>query len=159
MIQIGFSPEDINQLEHLRFYHEHPRVRMKMMALWLKSQNLKHSEICHLINISKGTLISYLKQYQEGGIEQLKEINFYQPQSEMAHYVEEIKAYFIETPPMGLREASFQIERITGLKRSEVQVSVFLRQLGFKARRVASLPAKVDPEKQVEFLEKNWSLC
>ena len=47
MITIEFTEEDTQALHHERFHHPHPRVQKKMEALWLKSQELPHKEICN----------------------------------------------------------------------------------------------------------------
>ena len=83
MINIEFTEEEKNLLYYERFNHPHPRVQLKMEVLWLKSQNLPHKTICQLAKISENTLISYLEDYLEGGIDKLKEIHFYRPKIEL----------------------------------------------------------------------------
>ncbi len=72
MIRLEFTTEAIDALEYERYHHPDPKVQKKMEAVYLKSQGLEHQEICRLVRISRPTLDTYLKQYQEGGIEQLK---------------------------------------------------------------------------------------
>ena len=72
MIKIEFTPEEIDALANERYQHPDPKVQKKMEAVYLKSQGLKHQEVCRLCRISEPTLVAYLKQYQEGGIERLK---------------------------------------------------------------------------------------
>ena len=69
MISIDFTDEEIEQLCTERFTHPHHRVRIKMEAVFLKSQGISHQEIGKMINISQDTLRKYLKQYKSGGIE------------------------------------------------------------------------------------------
>ena len=52
MINIEFTAQEIQALDYQRYHHPHPRVQRKMEALWLKSQNLSHKEICRLTTIS-----------------------------------------------------------------------------------------------------------
>lgn len=73
MIRIAFSNKEIQKLRHERFHHPSVKVQQKMEALYLKSMGVRHNEICRLCDISKTTLIAYLKDYQEGGIDLLKE--------------------------------------------------------------------------------------
>ncbi len=54
-----------------------------METLYLKSQKVEHQEICRLNHISKTTLTTNLKQYQNGGIEQLKKFGYVGPSSEL----------------------------------------------------------------------------
>ncbi len=96
MTKIEFSEEEKEALDYERYHH--PRVRRKMEALWLKSQGLKHQEICRLASLSNSTLCRYLKEYRQGGLEKLKEINFYKPESELAQHTSQIEAYFQEHP-------------------------------------------------------------
>ena len=76
MIRIEFSAAEIAQLNYERYHRPHPKVQQRMEVLYLKSQGLAHQEICRLCNISKVTLSHYLKQYQAGGIERLKQLNY-----------------------------------------------------------------------------------
>jgi transposase len=125
-----------------------------MEALWLKSQGLPHAEIRRLADISEPTLCSYLAQYEAGGLERLKQLNFYQPESELMAHTELLKTHFQEHPPATIKEAMANIETLTGLNRSETQVSQFLTSMGMKYRKVGMLPAKADPEKQAQFKQE-----
>ena len=79
MIRITFTEEQLQQLHHGRFHHPHPRVQLKMEALLLKSQNLPHRQICRLLSISENTLRAYFRDFLAGGVEKLKELNFFRP--------------------------------------------------------------------------------
>ena len=68
MIQIEFSPEEIDALEYERYHYPHPQVQRKMEVLYLKSQGLAHQDIRRVGRISEPTLTTYLRQYQEGGL-------------------------------------------------------------------------------------------
>ena len=80
MIVIDFTQEAIEALDYQRYHHPHPRVQRKMEALWLKSQGLPHHQIAALSGISPNTLRAYLRQYQAGGIEALKQLNYHLPE-------------------------------------------------------------------------------
>src|ERR1700704_5330598 len=99
MIKIEFTEADKQALNYERFHHPHPRVQQKMEALWLKSQRLPHQQIATLAGIHQNTLCGYLKEYQEGGIERLKEIKFYHPESELINHKETLEVYFQKHPP------------------------------------------------------------
>jgi transposase len=123
-----------------------------MEALWLKSQKMSHKEICRLTGISPSTLRRYIKAYQQGGIDALKELIFYQPQSELMHHKATIEAYVREHPPASVKEAMAKIEELTGIKRSENRVREFLKSIGLSPRKVGMIPAKADPEEQESFV-------
>ncbi|WP_149989978.1 winged helix-turn-helix domain-containing protein, partial [Microcystis aeruginosa] len=100
------------------------------------------------------TLLTYLRDYEEGGIEKLKEINFYRPKSELESQKETLKKYFDKNPPATINEAVYRIEELTGIKRSPTQVRKFLKSMGMKCLKVGSLPSKADPDEQEDYKEK-----
>lgn len=144
MIRLEFSEADVKALDHERYPHPHPRVQRKREALWLKSCGLSHQEICRLTGISATTLTSSLRAYQAGGLEALKTLTFYRPESELQPYRATLEGYFHEHPPATAKEAMVAIERLTGIRRSPDRVRHFLKGLGMNCRKVGMLPAKAD---------------
>src|ERR1700710_2510421 len=104
MIHIDFTASDIDALHHERFHHPHPRVQLKMEAVYLKSQGLAHYEICRLTRVSENTLRAYLGQFQEGGVERLKGTDWAGPASELAEHAETLGEYFRKNPPRSTAE-------------------------------------------------------
>ncbi|MBD2774193.1 IS630 family transposase [Iningainema tapete] len=151
MIHIEFTEEEKQALYYQRFHHPHPRVQLKMEVLWLKCQEFPHKEICKLTKVSSNTLRSYLKDYQLGGIEKLKEINFARPKSELEEYRTTLKEYFQKNPPATINQAIDEIESLTGIKRSPTQVRKFLKSMGMRCLKVGFIPSKADSEEQEEF--------
>ena len=80
MIKIEFTEGDVQALNYERYHHPHPRVQRKMEELWLKSQGEPHNKIAQLTGISINVVTQYIKEYKAGGIEKLKELNFYRVQ-------------------------------------------------------------------------------
>jgi len=144
MLQLEFTETDKQTLHYERFNHPHPRVQLKMEALWLKSQGLPHHQICQLTEISENTLRSYFRDYQVGGVEKLKEINFYRPQSELEAHRTTLEEYFRAHPPATIAAAIEQIERLTQIRRSPTQVRVFLKSMGMRCLKVGSVSVKID---------------
>jgi len=155
MIKIKFSDEDIRIFNHERYHHSHPFVRQKMEALWLKSNGMKHKEICHLANICPTTLRNYLLEYKEGGVSKIMVTNFYKPKSSLEDYRDILEAHFRENPPANSTIAMAEIEKLTGLQRSPERVRVFLKKIGMQCRKVGAIPAKADLEAQENFKKKS----
>ena len=151
MLRIEFSENDIKARDHARYHHPHPRVQRKMEAVYLKSQGLSHTEICRRTRLSGNTLRSYLSDYQRGGLEQLKEINFYRPQRALSAHRQSLEAYFRAHPPTRLHQAWALIAERTGIERSPTPIRPFLTPTGLKRRKVGMIPAKADLEVQAEF--------
>ena len=99
-----------------------------MDALWLKAHKLPHAQIAELVGVTENTLREYFELYQHGGLEKLKELNFYRPESKLNAHIVSLEAYFREQPPASLKEAQSEVEAITGVKRSETQVREFLKK-------------------------------
>jgi transposase len=127
-----------------------------MEALWLKSQGVPHKQIAKLTGITKKTLTQYLKDYQAGGIEGLKRLDYKGQPSKLHEHRQSLEDYFKAHPPATIKEAMDAIERLTDLKRSEPQVRKFLNKLGLKRRKVGMVPAKADVEKQEDFKKNAW---
>ena len=159
MIKIEFTEEEIKALNYERYHYPHPRVQRKMEALWLKSQKESHKKIAKLTGVSINVVSQYIKEYKAGGIEKLKELNFYKPQSELANHTLKIEKYFREHPPATIKEAMSKIEELTGIKRSEVQVRKFLKRIGLKRRKVGMVPSKADIQQQEIFRKKTLEPC
>ncbi len=152
MLKLDFTTEQIQALKFERFHHPHSRVQRKMEALFLKSQNLPHSLICELVGISANTLRNYFRAFQTGGVEALKELDFYRPTSQLEIHKESLEEHFKQFPVTSIAQAQAEIEKLTGIRRSPTQIRLFMLNLGIKRRKVGSIPAKADLQKQAEFL-------
>ena len=152
MLKIDFTIEQITALKYHRFHHPHPRVRRKMETLLLKSKGFSHSTIADLVGISRNTVTNYCHQFQSGGIDALQQLNFYQPQSSLEPFRSTLEAHFLEHPVISLNQAKAEIEHLTDISLSPSQIRQFLLKLGLKRRKVGSIPAKADLEKQAAFL-------
>lgn len=150
-IQIEFTPEVIDALEYERYHHPDPKAQKKMEVLYLKSQRVEHQEICRLCRITETTLTTYLKQYQDGGIERLKEFGYAGPSSELDEHAATLETYFKEHPPRTVAEAQQAIKEQTGIERSPTQTQAFMKRLGMKCRKVGYVPGRAaNPDKQAE---------
>jgi len=127
-IQLEFTPEIQAALNHERYRHPVPLVQRRMEVLWLKSHDLPHALIATLAGVTENTMREYFRLYQEGGLDKLKEVNFYRPESDLVAYTGSLEAYFRDNPPATIKEAQSEIEALTGIKRSETQVREFLKK-------------------------------
>lgn len=154
MIKINFTETDITQLKYERYHHTQKRVQRKMEALLLKSHGLAHKEIAKLTGVCPNTLRTYLQDYQTGGIDKLKKINFYQPQSELTQYKQSLEEYFRQNPVASINEASSKIEELTGIKRSPTRVHEFFKSMGIKRRKIGMIPSCAFPDVQESYIKE-----
>ena len=129
-----------------------------MEVLYLKSQQLSHQQICQLCRISRATLSIYLKRYQSGGIESLKQLAYRGQPSLLNQHQKTIEELFRQNPPRTSAEASVMIEKLTGIKRSPTQVRTFMQKIGMKTLKIGYVPGKAtQPDKiheQEEFKQE-----
>jgi transposase len=100
-----------------------------MEVLYYKSQGLLNDEISKLSNVrGRATLARYFRQYQEGGLERLRQLNFRRPESELALYRTQIEHALTEQPVATIKEARNRIADITGLHLSLTAIHRFLKK-------------------------------
>lgn len=156
MINIEFTEKEKEALNYERYHHPHPKVQRKMEALWLKSQSEDHKTIARFTGVTINMVTRYIKEYKDGGIERLKQLKYIRSHGELDKHIQSIEENFKQRPPATIKEAMDRIEKLTGLKRSEVQVGKFLKRMGLTRRKVGMVPAKADVERQEEF-KKNFA--
>jgi transposase len=127
-IHLEFTSEQITEMRYQRYNHLVPLVQRRMEALLLKAYNLSPEQIEEIVGVSGNTIREYYELYQQGGIEKLKEINYYKPEGELVRHIVSLEAYFRENPPASIKEAQKEIEEITGVKRSQSQVREFFKK-------------------------------
>jgi transposase len=126
--QLDFSPEIVEEINYQRYHHLAPIVQRRMDALRLKAYGLLHKDIAEIIGITENTLRDYFELYEQGGLEKLKEIHYYQPESELKDHIVSLEAHFREHPPASIKQAQHEVEVITGVRRSETQIREFLKK-------------------------------
>ncbi|BBO92093.1 hypothetical protein DSCOOX_52730 [Desulfosarcina ovata subsp. ovata] len=157
MIKVEFSEQDLKTIEYERFHHPIPRVQRRMEVLWLKSQGLPRKQIAKISGACDNAVTKYLRLYRQGGLDEVRKVNFYRPESDLGTYSDSIEQHFRDNPVANIAQAAAEIERLTGIRRSKTQVGVFLKKLGMKYRKVGSVPSGADPEAQEEFKKKTLS--
>jgi transposase len=127
-IQLKLTAEILKEIYYHRYNHPAPLVQRRMEALWLKGHALPHAQIAELVGVTENTIRDYFILYQQGGLEKLKELNYYVPESQLNAHVISLEAHFRDNPPASIKEAQSEIETITGVKRSETQIAKFLKK-------------------------------
>jgi len=143
MLALQFSEEERKILNYERHNHPHIRVRKKMEVLYQKSiGKLSNTMISEVVGVWPNTVRSYIKQFKKGGVDKLKETRFYRPKSELKKHSILIENALRKHPPQTIAEASYRIEKLTGIKRGLTQTAKFIKSLGIKLRKVGAIPAK-----------------
>lgn len=151
MIDIKFSDAQINQLHKLHEQHPHHVIRSRALTLILKSENIQHHKIASIIGVCENTVREYFSLYLRKGIEGLTLINFRKPESKLAPFKSIIIEYFEKTPPSTMAQACFDIEKLTGVSIKTEAMRRYVKSLGLKYRKVASIPAKANIDAQQKY--------
>ncbi len=146
MIHLTIAEADQQAIAYERYHHPDPRVQRKMEILWLKKHELPTPQIAQLAGVCPNTVRNCFHEYIEGGLEQVKTLDNYRPESELAAHQTTLEKHFKEHPPATIKKAAHEIAELTGVKRSATQVRTFLKKMGLKCRKVGMLPAKADPD-------------
>ena len=152
MTHCAFAEHDVDQFERLRYHHPNPRVRRKMLVMYLKALGYSDDETARIAGVSASTVRRYVRQFREGGIPRLEQFEAGGKISALDEYSVALKEDFARQPPATAKEAQQRIETITGLKRGLTAVRGWLKKSGFSYRQAGPIPAKADPEVQAAFL-------
>lgn len=144
-LRIQLTEEQQQIVNEERSAHPNPRVREKMLALWLLHNGLTRADAAKIVGISRATIQRYVAAFRGGGLEGLRRWDPNRPVSEMAGYRELIRESFKERPVRSVAEACERIHELTGLRRAPTQVRKFLKDMGLKFLRVRPIP--VPPQK------------
>jgi transposase len=154
--RIHLTEEQQQVVNEERTAHPNPRVREKMLALWLLHNGLTREKAARVVGISRATIQRYVAAFREGGLEGLRRWDPNRPVSEMASYRELIRESFEKQPVCTMAEACERIFQLTGLRRGPTQVRRFLKGMGLKFLRVRPIP--VPPQKTWQSTSKHKRL-
>ena len=146
MIKVSISSAEQDTVFERLKSENNSNLRMRLLALHLKGLGLSHELIGQVCRLSRPTLATYLKDWKQGGLDQLMTLNFYQPVSDLKAHEQELKAYFELHPPQNSNEARAKIKEITGIERSPTQVRAFMSSIGMRLRKVGFIPAKANTQ-------------
>ncbi len=144
-LRIQLTEEEQRVVNEERCVHPNPRIREKMLVLWLLHNGITRQNAAKIVGASRATVQRYVDAFREGGLEGLRQWNPNRPVSEMAAYRDVNRESFEKQPVCTVAEACERIFQLTGLRRSPSQVRKFLKDMGLKFLRVRPIP--VPPKK------------
>lgn len=157
MIYLLIPEDEVQKIEENRFRCSDPLISRRLHALYLKSRGYSHQDISEYVGLSPNALTATFKKYAAGGLEEVKRMHYVPKSSTLEDHRELLQNHFKDHPPASVKQACSDIEKLTGIKRKEERVRIFLHQLGMKPRKVGGIPAKADIERQEDFKKKAWN--
>jgi transposase len=146
--RVQLTEEEQRIVNEERLFHPNPRIREKMLVLWLLHHGLTRQKAAEIVGVGRATVHRYVVAYRQGGLEGLRQWNPHRPVSELAAFRDLIRDSFEKQPARTMAEAGERIFQLTGVRRSPSQVRKFLTDLGLKFHRVRPLP--VPPKKTLD---------
>jgi len=126
---LKFTTADLAALGTERYEHPDPRVQQRMEVLWLISQGETQARCGQLAGVSKATVARYIAIFRQHGVAGLRVFQWVKPVGALEAHRTTLEAEFRERPPHTVAEAAERIETLTGVRRKETQVRVFLKKV------------------------------
>jgi transposase len=139
-LRIRLTEDQQQVVNEERSAHPNPRVREKMLVLWLLHNGVTRQNAAKIVGLGRATVQRYVAAFRDGGLEGLRQWNPNRPVSEMAAYRDLIRESFEKQPARTIAEASERIFQLTGLRRGPSQVRKFLKDMGLQFLRVRPIP-------------------
>jgi transposase len=158
MLRANYTDEDKALFQQLRYSFPDERIMRRFEILWLHACGKFAPEIAIIVQQDGDTVRKVIRNFQNGGIELVTTIDSNHPKSDLEKHRTNIIEEFTLRPPASAKEAAARIEKLTGIKRSEQRIRMFMKNIGMKFRKVAAVPAKADLDKQEDFKKTFWSL-
>lgn len=127
--RLAFSDTDRCTLAAERYQHPDPRVQRRMEVLWLLSQGETQARAGQLAGVSTATVERYVVLFRRRGVPGLREFHWVKPTSVLETHRPTLEVEFRDRPPHTVAEAIQRIETLTGVRRKETQVRVFLKKV------------------------------
>lgn len=143
------------QLEDINEAFDSPEVpeRYKKKLLVIKMADIGASQkfVKDVIGVSPASFTRYLAEYREGGLNATLEDRYYRTASSLEPFWQCLRCSFKAVPVADAKTAAERIRRFTGIKLSESQCRRTMKKMGMTLKKCAGIPAKVDPQLQLDF--------
>jgi len=128
--------------------------KQKLLALRMHHEGAAHGFILKCLRLSPTTLVAYLREYLKGGLPEVLADRYYRPASALLPFWQCLRCSFGVAPVANAKEGVARIEALSGVRLSESQCRRVFKQMGLTLKKAAPLPAKVDPQLQLEFFKR-----
>jgi transposase len=154
MIRLQLTNGDLEDIaEALDDPEVSDRGKKKLLVITMHQQGAQHSFIASCLRISAPTLITYLKEYRDGGLPATLEDRYYRPSSNLEPFWQCLICSFKAAPVAHAKAAVMRIEAMTGIRLSESQCRRLMKKMGMSLKKSAQIPGKADGQLQFEFYQ------
>lgn len=155
LTKLNLSEGEIRRLNYERFHYLCPKIQKRLHVIYLKAtQYMSNVQISNILFIHFNSVSKYIRIYKEGGFEELCKTHYTVGGSQLEVCKESIIADFNKTSVCSISQAICRIKALTGIERKPTQVRKFMHKHGFKYRKMAPIPAKVNVAYQQQWIEQ-----
>src|SRR6267154_4920236 len=97
-LRIRLTEEQQRVVNEERSAHPNPRIREKMLVIWLLHNGTTRQYAAKIVGVSRATVQRYVAAYREGGLDGLRRWDVVGPVSDLASHTEAIRASLTKTP-------------------------------------------------------------
>ncbi|MBT30553.1 MAG: hypothetical protein CMO01_12915 [Thalassobius sp.] len=150
MLPLEISKTDASKANMQRKTHKSSIVRNRLHTICLLYQGYRRGDCARILGLCANTITSYIKLYNQGGLDALCTLHYRQPVSVMATYSKEILAAIESLLPDSVAEIKQWISDNLGIERSLQRVHVFIKKLGVKCRKTRAYPGGKEMEELID---------
>lgn len=130
------------------------KFRRKLLALKMRNAGAPLEMIGASLKLTVRSVSNYLAEYNRGGLQASLEDRAYAPLSSVEPFLDVIEASFRKSPVGSSRQARKRILDVSGVELSLSQTRRIMKRLGMRYRKAGQVPAKANPDEQLEFLNE-----
>ena len=148
------SKDDMRLISKRRHDHQNKKVRQRLNILWFALRCKSARQIADFVGASPRQVFHILEMYKRDGINRVMAIGQYNQPSILDGFTDLIKEEFQKQPPATAKEAKNRIKTLTGITRSVTQITIFMKKIGMKLLKAASIPMGKNEDDLAEKVKK-----
>jgi len=145
----SFTENEILILKKYRDKQKNANLRVRLLAIIMIAQDIAFDDIAQILGKSKITIVNWLKNYIEKGIESLNTYNYIPKKPKLSKkQISDIINWVRENNPGTCKEVASKIKEDYSVKYSDEGVRVLLKRNGLIFSRPKTVPGNPPSEEE-----------
>lgn len=144
MLPFSLSVADTNTVKVGRKTENNRLIRDRMEVLHLLHMGYSREETANIVGCHPNTVTNYVKKYNKGGMEAIKQLGYSYPRHELRDVYEQVEEALDQANCSTLSDVSEILGSTFGYLRSKESVRQLLHKLKYKHRKTGTFPGKID---------------
>lgn len=163
MLSFKLSKADIDIVNIERKTHKSKLIRDRLNVLYQLHLGFSRTDCALIVDCHVNSVTNYIKLYNAGGLDLVKELNYGHSQHELADQFDKVTKALEQTNCTTVADAQELLSQQFDYNRGKEAVRQLLHRLGFKRRKIGTFPGKTDnfdkwQKEQEAYIEKLYSL-